>query len=923
MAMLTIHTVFASLALLMPTPTPPGYEQGATLRVYEIGRPLQQLATLVPDQTPNVDRLIPTIDLEGADGFGGLGDRFVAEVIGNIWIETPGLYGFAISSDDGARFSINARPVLDNDGVHAVTRKTGQVELAAGLHPFHIDFFENEGGQALKLEWKPPGTSNWVVVPQHALATRAGVTRVVSPGYKRLMGDAGVLRPGCGLPLVEVHPGFEVTTIRPDDFEPQVGAMTLGPDGSLYFATFAPNQNGWLDGLRTQPDGVVWQIPDPTLPRDEIEIRRIADGFFEPAGMVSMDGNLYVSQRSEVTRLVDQDRDGFYETHITVGNGWVADNYHHFTFGLAARNHLLYATLSTAIALDGNEIQKYGYRGLNGPNPPNRGTLVEINPETGAVRYIAGGFRTPNGIGLGPDGQMFVSDNQGAWNPHNSLYAIEPGSFYGHYNTTKPGKKYPGGGYAGPFDDMPPTPASIALPQSEVSNSPTVPAVIPAGPFAGQLYLGELTGGGIRRVFLEEINGTTQGAVFRFTQGLESGVNRLAVAPDGTIYIGGTGAGGNWNWRGTTFGLQRLDPAPDAVYPFEIFSVEAIAGGFRLTFTRPADTARLADPEAYAVRQWYYAPTAEYGGAKREQEKLVISKVTPSTDGRSVELMLPQLRPGRVVHLAVDIPDSNGEALWSNEAWYTLNTMPATRANKGFDMRVLVFSKTAGFRHASIEAGIKAVRELGQLYHFDVHATEDAAVFNNANLPKYDAVVFLNTTGDVLDEAQQQAFERYVRRGGGFVGVHSATDTEYDWPWYGRLVGAWFAGHPRIQDAVVVVQNRKHPATRHLPARWQRRDEWYNFRAQPKGVTVLASLDIDSYEGSTMDPHPIAWCHEFDGGRAFYTEGGHTKASYSDPAFRQHLVGGIFWAGDQSKRFFDEADAIKARREGRPNESKP
>ncbi len=238
-------------------------------------------------------------------------------------------------------------------------------------------------------------------------------------------------------------------------------------------------------------------------------------------------------------------------------------------------------------------------------------------------------------------------------------------------------------------------------------------------------------------------------------------------------------------------------------------------------------------------------------------------------------------------------------------------------------MKVLVFSKTAGFRHASIPAGIKAIRQLGARYKFTVQATEDAAVFNDESLEAFDAVIFLNTTGDVLDDAQQEAFERYIRGGGGFVGVHSATDTEYDWPWYGRLVGAYFAGHPAIQEAVVVVHDRKHPATRHLPARWERRDEWYNFRAQPRGVTVLASLDVESYEGSTMDPHPIAWCHNFDGGRAFYTEGGHTKASYRDPAFRQHLAGGIFWAAGELKRFFDEADAIKREGDAESNEPRP
>jgi type 1 glutamine amidotransferase len=211
--------------------------------------------------------------------------------------------------------------------------------------------------------------------------------------------------------------------------------------------------------------------------------------------------------------------------------------------------------------------------------------------------------------------------------------------------------------------------------------------------------------------------------------------------------------------------------------------------------------------------------------------------------------------------------------------------------------RVLVFSKTAGFRHASIPAGIAAIRELGAQHGFEVDATEDASHFTAERLAKYGAVIFLNTTGDVLDDSQQTDFEAYVKNGGGFVGIHSATDTEYDWPWYGRLVGAYFAGHPRVQPAEIDIVDGAHPSTRHLPSRWQRTDEWYDFRASPsKHVHVLARIDESTYEGGKMgDDHPVAWCHERAGGRAWYTAGGHTKESFKEPAFLSHLLGGLRW----------------------------
>jgi cytochrome c len=212
--------------------------------------------------------------------------------------------------------------------------------------------------------------------------------------------------------------------------------------------------------------------------------------------------------------------------------------------------------------------------------------------------------------------------------------------------------------------------------------------------------------------------------------------------------------------------------------------------------------------------------------------------------------------------------------------------------------RILVFSKTLGFRHDSIPNGIAAIRQLGAENGFAVDATEESDRFDDAQLSAYDAVVFLSTTGDVLNDVEQAAFERYIRKGRGFVGIHSATDTEYGWPWYGELVGAYFAGHPAIQSTVVRVTDRVHPSTRSLPERWTRVDEWYNFSANPRErVHVLATVDESSYSGGQMGPdHPIAWCQFVQGGRSWYTAMGHTGESYSERHFLDHLLGGIEFA---------------------------
>ena len=212
--------------------------------------------------------------------------------------------------------------------------------------------------------------------------------------------------------------------------------------------------------------------------------------------------------------------------------------------------------------------------------------------------------------------------------------------------------------------------------------------------------------------------------------------------------------------------------------------------------------------------------------------------------------------------------------------------------------RVLVFSRTKGFRHASIPDGVAAVQALGTAHGFAVEATEDATAFSDQSLSRFAAVVFMSTTGDVLDSAQQVAFERYIRSGKGFVGVHSATDTEYDWPWYGQLVGAYFKRHPAVQEAKVDVRDRTHLATKCLPAVWNRRDEWYDFRAAPPAdAKILLTIDETSYSGGTMGAvHPMAWSRSFDGGRTFYTELGHTPESFKDQLYLDHLAGGILWA---------------------------
>jgi type 1 glutamine amidotransferase len=216
--------------------------------------------------------------------------------------------------------------------------------------------------------------------------------------------------------------------------------------------------------------------------------------------------------------------------------------------------------------------------------------------------------------------------------------------------------------------------------------------------------------------------------------------------------------------------------------------------------------------------------------------------------------------------------------------------------------KVIVFSKTEGYRHKSIEEGIKSIIKLGKENQFLVQSTEDANELIAA-LSSCKVVIFLNTTGNVLNNAQQEKFKAFIKNGGGFVGVHAATDTEYEWPWYGKMIGAYFESHPKQQEAIIEIIETKHLSTDFLKKKRTKFDEWYNFKNINPDVTVLMNLDESSYKGGKNGKnHPIAWFHKYEGGNIFYTGLGHTEESYKDATFLKHLSGGILYAMGRSKK---------------------
>ncbi|MFK7961563.1 MAG: ThuA domain-containing protein [Phycisphaerales bacterium] len=956
-------------------PDPADLVPGITFRIWDVDRPLSRVHEPAPDQSPNLDELRTVIDYPAQGDFGGFGDRFLVEVLGWLDITEAGSYTFRLTSDDGSLLVINDQRIIWNRGLHAPRPMDGAVVLRPGLHQLNVLMFEHEGGEMLRLEWRRPGQADFEIVPVSALRTEGGVTRVVAPGPKRLKDEIGALRPGDGLELAGPHPGWRIETIRPDGFDPMVGCLAVLPDGRLAVGDFEPKNNG---RIMTEPNGTLYALSNlGAADRNDIKVEVIAEGLYHPLGLCVVDGVLYCAERDAITRLEDLDGDGRYESREVFAEGWASDNYHHFTFGLEHHDGWLYATLSTSIN-SATKVTEGKILGINGPNPPHRGTLLRARLSDGRVEFLAGGFRTPNGVLVTPSGDMFVGDNQGAWMPGNKINHVRPGRFYGHYNETRvKTEAYPTGGAPSLFSDRPPSPPAVWLPHNEIANSPTDFMLITDGAFAGQILASDVKLGGIRRAWFDAVDGELQGGAVRHSQGFEGGTNRLLATAGGTIIVGCIGERDTWSWRGTRTGLQRMVPTGRTAYEFE--RVSATPTGLRVYFTRPVPAGILESTDAWTIRQWRYVAGPDYGGPKRGEAARPVRSATASDDGLSVELVIPGLSAGHVVGGRFDGRSEGGERLHSTDFWYSLNRIPATTdaiqpadlltpapapapapaaasatpatpatpagepnaasttdaaenvaapavtAAPTSPLRVLVFSKTAGFRHGSIGSGVACVRELGSEHGFAVEHTEDATIFNDADLQRFGAVVFLNTTGNILDLSQEAAFQRFVRGGGGFVGVHSASDTEYDWSWYGGLVGAYFRQHPAVQEATIRVVDRDHPSTAHLGDTWVRTDEWYDFNAAPAPrVRRLLNLDESSYEGGRMgEDHPIAWCHEYDGGRSFYTGGGHTNEAFAEPDFRRHLLGGILWAAsrvDAMPGVDEAAGAADAARVGEPGE---
>ncbi len=617
------------------------------------GKSLEEILKTDPVKQGPVDR----IHVLSERDFDEFVENYALRFSGKIEIPKDGSYDFRLVSDDGSFLYIDGTLIIDNGGYHGARPIDGEMYLTAGSHNIELTFFQGGGGAALSLQWFNRETTQFEIIgaeslsfgPDDILATKPYVAP--SQLTKAIPGDAR--------PLEEVHPSFDLYQARPDGFQPRVGGIDFFSDGRMAVCTW--------DSLG--PVYVVenWQAGDPS----QMSVKQIASGLAEPLGLKIVDDQLYVLQKQELTQLIDHDGDDQVDEYKTVSDQWkVSANFHEFAFGLVYKDDHFYATLATAILPGGASAD---------PQIPDRGKLVKINRNTGETTFVAHGLRTPNGIGLGMGNEIFIADNQGDWLPSSKIVHVKEGAWFGSRSVDFEGT-------ASLEENLP----VVWLPQDEIGNSPSTPLGIEVGPYKGQLIHGEVTHGGIKRVYAEEVEGQLQGAVFRFIQGLEAGINRIAWAPDGSLIVGGVGSTGNWGHAGKLwYGLQRLSYNDNPA--FEMLEVRARSNGFEIEFTEPIAPGQNVSKEDFLVQQWYYKPTAEYGGPKLGLQTLKPTNFYLSQDRKSISMEIPGLKEGHVVYFRIVRPfgSETGNSLWTTEAWYTLNRLPAGQNVEQYKRRTM------------------------------------------------------------------------------------------------------------------------------------------------------------------------------------------------------------------------------------------
>ncbi|MEZ4968295.1 MAG: PA14 domain-containing protein [Flavobacteriaceae bacterium] len=615
-------------------------QAGTAVNFYLVNDSGDLYEDLTKSTLPILNGIAPAIHLPTSGVLGEINEHFYMEFKGFIKSDKKVNKTFRLISDDGSVLKLNGTEIIDNRGDHGAVAVDAEVGLEKGWNEFLLQFQQGGGGYGLSLQWSDDG-EQFTVVPDSVFYHDSGAFRKLLPYVPKRASTV----PGDQMPLNAVHPSFDVFQAKPAEFHPRIGGIDFIDKDKMVICTW--DASGAVYILKN------YNTEDP----ESIEVKQIAKGLAEPLGIKMVDGELYVLQKQELTKLVDTDGDEIIDEYQKVCDSWnVTSHYHEFAFGLVYKEGSFYATLATDLGSEFKEVK-------------DRGKVVKISKDGSKVEVIAEGFRTPNGIAEGPDGALYVADNQGNWIPTSKIVRVEKGKFYGFKHADWERVK-----------DYKEDPPLVWLPHGEISNSPSQPAILNLGPYKDQMIHGDVTHGGIKRVFIDEVDGVKQGAVFRFIQGLDAGVNRTIWGPDGNLYAGGVGSGGNWRHEGRLwYALHRFKYNEKST--FEMLAVRAKSNGMEIEFTEAIASGESMNIDAFEVQQYYYQATEDYGGPKLGVEDLKIKSVHPSVDRKKVFLEIDGIQENRVVyiHIKKPIKSDNDQPLWSTETWYTMTKKPVDR----------------------------------------------------------------------------------------------------------------------------------------------------------------------------------------------------------------------------------------------------
>ncbi len=629
---------------------PKGAIPGLEVRYYSLGTLVpNDVPTLADNQLPQKIGIIPQMVMaDYLKSFDWRKDEGVLlNATGYLKITEARSYNLTVRGSGYLSLKVDGKDMLTLKAVDNVFEKDAEVYLEVGYHKVELQHATKVASyREATLWWFNNDTKTKEYIPASYFYYVPTTDPAISKTKPKIKLGTITLRPGDAAPLEALHPSVDAQILHKQNLEPAVGGLDFMTNGDMIVSTW--DSLGQIYRFKNVASGDT----------NKIVVKRIAMGLAEPLGLKVVADRIFVLQKQELTELVDRDGDEVIDEYKTICNAWgVTGNFHEFAFGLVYQDGFFYATLAIGIMPGGKSAN---------PQNKDRGKVIKIGLN-GNYETIASGLRTPNSIGVGPDHELFVADNQGDWLPACKVVHVKKNAFYGNYSVdiTRWGRTEV-------------TQPLAWLPQGEIGNSTSQPAVLNWGPYQNQMVVGDVHYGGLQRIAVEKVNGEYQGAAFRFSQGLMGGTNRLAYGPDGGLYIGMVGSTGNWGQYGKKwFGLQRM--VYNKASTFEMLTISARTDGFEITFTEPLKAGfgnKVAD---YQVEQWRYVPTPQYGGPKVDQVTLTPTAVVISADRRKVFLALDGLKEGHVVYfraLPARVLSETGAELWTTESWYTLNAIP-------------------------------------------------------------------------------------------------------------------------------------------------------------------------------------------------------------------------------------------------------